>query len=490
MADGDHRQHSTRSRADGRDRLGATWAPAVAVGTTPAGPRGHWLLGNLPEFSADRLAAYTRWARTYGDVVPVRFGPLPGMLVTGPEQTRQVIVTDSHAFIRPLVLRQMHMTFGEAMFVADGPQWLRRRRIAQQAFHRPRIAGYRQRMVAETERMLHRWRPGDRRDLREEMAHLTLAIVARTLFDADIDGDLAVLDDVLPTVQDEFNAHLNSAIPLSDRVPTPGNLRLRRAVRRLDEVIARLLDETARAGPDADHLMALLLHARTDDGDRLSPRELRDEAVAFLLAGHETTALLLTWTFALLSRHRDVRERVEREARDVLGGRAAVADDVGRLQVTGNVLKETLRLYPPVYAFARQATRDVEIGGVRVRRGTTVVLAPWVMHRDPRLFERPDVFSPERWNGDLERRLPQSAYIPFGGGPHQCIGAHFAMLEATLVLATIVQRYRLNLDPGIELVPEPLITLRPRGQLWVSLHPVDAAEAVDASESPPTSEVS
>jgi cytochrome P450 len=266
---------------------------------------------------------------------------------------------------------------------------------------------------------------------------------------------------------------MNSPLPLPDWVPTPGNLRLRRAVRRLDTVIAGLLAETRRAGPDADHLMALLMHARADDDDRLSARDLRDEAVTFLLAGHETTALLLAWTFALLSRHHDVRDRLEAELDDVLGGRAPTAADVGRLEVTGRVLKESLRLYPPAYAFARQATQRVEIGGVAVKKGTTVVVSPWVTHRDPRLFDQPEVFDPDRWLGDLERRLPRCAYFPFGGGPHQCIGAHFAMLEATLVLATIAQRYRLDLEPGVELVPEPLITLRPRYALWVAVRPVE-----------------
>ncbi len=463
--------HDSRTRSDDHAHVpwGATWAVPASAGGGPKGPPGGWLRGNIGEFAADRLGAYTRWARTYGDVVPLRFGPLRGVLVTGPAQTRQVIVTDSHAFIRPLVLRQMHMTFGDSMFVADGPRWLRHRRIAQQAFHRPRIASYGARMVAETERTLDRWGAGEVRELRTEMARLTLAIVARTLFGADIDRDVPVLEDALTTVQTEFNAHLNSTVPLPDRTPTPGNLRLRRAVRQLDAVIARLLDDTRRAGPQADHLMALLLHARGDDGDRLSPRELRDEAVAFLLAGHETTALLLTWTFGLLSRHVDVRDQLEAELRDVLGGSAPTPDDVNRLEVTGRILKEALRLYPPAYAFARQANRDVDIGGLPVRRGTTVILSPWVMHRDPRLFQQPDAFHPDRWLGDLEQYLPQSAYIPFGGGPHQCIGAHFAMLEAALALATIAQRYRLDLEPGAALVPEPLITLRPRDPLWVTL---------------------
>lgn len=444
----------------------------------PKGPPGHPLIGNLREFSADRLAAYTRWSRQYGDIVPLRFGPLPGMLVTGPAGTRQVVVTKNHAFIRPLVLRQMQMTFGDGMFVASGPDWLRHRRIAQPAFHRPRIATYGQRMVDVADQVLRGWTPGDRRDLNSEMSHLTLMIAARTLFDADIERDLPALDGALDTVQRRFNAHLNSVVPLPDRVPTLGNLRLRRAVRRLDAVIARLLDETRRAGDDADHLMALLMRARGDDGERLSPLELRDEAVTFLLAGYETTALLLTWTFALLSRHRDVREQLEAELDDVLDGRPPTADDVQRLPVTGRVLNESLRLYPPAYAFAREAIEDVEIDGVLVRKRTTVVVSPWVMHRDLRWFERPEAFDPDRWIGGLEQRLPRSVFLPFGGGPHQCIGAHFAMLEATLLLATIAQRFRLDLDDDATLVPEPLVTLRPRDALHVTLHATPRSSTV------------
>lgn len=440
---------------------------------TPSGPRGRLIRGNLRDFAADRLGAYTRWARDHGDVVPLRFGPLPGLLVTGPDAIRDVVVTHGHAFVRPLVLRQMQLTFGDGMLVASGPQWLRHRRIAQQAFHRPRIAAYGERMVGETERLLDSWRPGDRIDLRAAMAQLTLNIVARTLFDADVERDLPVLDDALTTAQHEFNAHMNSPLPLPDRVPTPGNLRLRRATRSLDNVIARLLDETRDADPDADHLMALLTRARSDDGDRLSRRELRDEAVTFLFAGHETTALLLSWTFALLSRHPSVRDRIEAELDRVLKGRKPTARDVGDLPATGRVLTEALRLYPPAYAFARHATRPVEIGGVPARKGTTVVVAQWVTHRDPRWFDRPDNFEPDRWADDLAARLPKFAYFPFGGGPHRCIGEHFAMLEATLALATIARRYRLDLEPSVKLIPEPLISLRSRDPLWARVRPRD-----------------
>lgn len=399
------------------------------------------------------------------------------MLVTGPDGIRDVVVTHSNAFVRPLVLRQMGMTLGDGMIVASGPEWLRQRRIAQHAFHRPHIATYGQQMVAETDRIVRRWRPGDRFDLRVEMAHLTMAIVGRTLFAADVERDLPVIDDALTTVQREFNAHMNSALPLPDRVPTPANLRLRRAIRGLDAVIARLLHDTDRAGPDADHLMALLMHAESDDGDRLTRKNLRDQAVTFLLAGHETTALLLAWTFALLSRHPAVRDRLEAELAQVLDGRAPAAADVGDLAVTTRVLKEAMRLYPPAYAFARHATRPVTIGGVPVRRGTTVVVSQWVTHRDPRWFDGPDVFDPDRWDGDLERRLPKFAYYPFGGGPHRCIGEHFAMLEATLALAMIAQRYRLDLEPGVDLTPEPLISLRPRDPLWVVARPIAGPES-------------
>lgn len=467
--------HTHRSGARVQDRADRTSAAQpAATRPMPVGPPGGWLRGNLAEFAADRLGAYTRWAREYGDVVPIRFGPLPGLLVTGPAGIGDVVVTHHQSFVRPLVLRQMRTTFGDGMLVASGPEWLRQRRIAQHAFHRPRIAAYGAQMIAETDRVVGRWRPGDRFDVRVEMAHLTMAIVARTLFAADVDRDVPVLDDAIATVQHEFNAHLNSTLPLPDRVPTPANLRLRRATRRLDAVIGRLLDDTRDAGPEADHLMALLMHARSEDGDRLSPRHLRDQAVTFLLAGHETTALALSWTFALLSRHTTVRDRLEAELATVLGGRHPTAADVDALPVTTGVLKEALRLYPPAYAFARQATADVTVDGVPVRKGTTVVVSQWVTHRDPRWFDRPEVFQPDRWDGDLEQRLPKFAYHPFGGGPHRCIGEHFAMLEATLALATIAQRYRLDLDPGVELTPEPLISLRARDPLWATVRATDS----------------
>jgi cytochrome P450 len=302
------------------------------------------------------------------------------------------------------------------------------------------------------------------------MSDLTLAVVARALFDADVEGEAAVVGQAMRVVMERFTARMDSALPLPERLPTPGNLRLRHAVRQLDEVIYRVIDQARHHSADqGTHLVGLLLAAQDEDGGRMSNREVRDEAMAFFLAGHETTALALTWTFHLLAKHPDIRARLEEELQAVLGGRPPMVEDVPHLMFTGRVLRETLRLYPPAYAFARDSIADAHIDGWRIPRHSTVIMSQWVVHRDPRWFDRPEVFDPDRWAGDLVKQLPRFAYFPFGGGPHKCIGAGFASLEATLVLATIAQRFWLDTLSGQHIELRPQITLPPRSGVQMNL---------------------
>jgi cytochrome P450 len=407
----------------------------------------------------DSIGFLTRCARQYGDLVRLRFGPLPAYLVTGPALIEQVLVSRQRDYIRPRILRNARITFGNSMFVSSGGPWRRQRRLAQPAFHHRRIAGYGDEIVHLTERMLNRWSDGARRDVNEEMSRLTLAIVARCLFDVDVEDEGAEVAASLHTVQHAFMTRVSSPIPLRDDLPTPNNIRNALAVRRLHALVDRFA-ERARRGEDRTSLVAMLVEAYEGQGD--ARRQLRDEAQAFLLAGHETSALALTWTFLLLSEHPDVERRLVGELDERLGGRAPTAGDIADLPFTRAVVKEALRLYPPAHAFAREAQVDTELGGQPIRAGSTVLLSVWAVHRDPRWYPEAERFDPSRWEDDLEKRLPRFAYFPFGGGPHLCIGAGFAQLETTLVLATVAQRFRLTLRPGHPVEPEPLITLRPR----------------------------
>lgn len=426
---------------------------------TLTGPPARPLSGHLKDMNRNSIEFLTAAAREHGDLVRLRFGPLPAFLVTGPPLIEQVLVSRQRDYVRPRILTNAPITFGGSMLAASGEPWRRQRRLAQPAFHHQRIAGYGDEMVRATQRMLDRWGTGGRRDISEEMSRVTLDIVTRCLFDVDVEQGAAKVGPSLNVVQHAFIRRVSSTIPMRDDIPTANNIRNALAVRRLHRMIDRFA-ERARAGEDRTSLLAMMVEAYEGEGD--ARKLLRDEAQTFMLAGHETTALALTWAFLLLSAHPEVERRLVAELDEHLGGRPATSADVAVLPYTQAVVKETLRLYPPAHAVAREAKVPTEIGGHAIPKGSTVILSQWVVHRDPRWYDQPDRFDPDRWSGNLEKRLPRFAYFPFGGGPHLCIGAGFAHLEATLVLATVLQRFRLTLRPGHPVDPQPLITLRPR----------------------------
>jgi cytochrome P450 len=435
----------------------------------PPGPKGHFLSGNLPEFRRDLLGFLERCAGDHGDFVSFRLGPRRFVLVNDPAAIEDVLVTRHRDFGRNFAARQMRALLGRSLVNTDGDYWLRQRRLMQPAFHKNRIAGYGATMVASAERLLASWRAGETRDIQLDMMRLTLEIAARTLFDADVAGDAREVGSALEEMMKGFDDWLNSTIPLPAWVPTPRNLRLRRAVRRLHDLIDRLIRQRRASGEDRGDLLSTLIHARDEDGGRMTDRQLRDEALTMLLAGHETTALALSWTWFLLSRHPEAAAKLAAEWQAVLGGRSPTVADLPQLRYTEMALQESLRLYPPAYVSGREALRDGVLGGYRVPAGTSVMISQWLLHRDPRYFDRPGQFDPERWADGLAQRLPKFAYFPFGGGPRVCIGRSFALMEATLVLATIGQQFRLDLEPGHEVTPWPSFTLRPRQGVKVVL---------------------
>ncbi len=437
---------------------------------SPPGPKGHWLSGNLPEFRRDRLGFLTHCARTYGDVVKLRFGPRRMMLVNHPDLVEEVLVTQNRHFIKHFALRMSKTTLGNGLLTSEGEFWRRQRRLAQPAFHRDRIAGYAAVMVAYAERMLAGWADGQVREVHDDMMRVTLEVVAKTLFDADISGDSADASAVMETLMRCFTARVGRIIRLPERFPTPVNLRLRRAARRLDQILFRIIAERRVGGEDRGDLLSMLLHAQDEDDDvRMTDHQLRDEAMTLFMAGHETTANTLTWAWYLLSQDPEVETRLHAELAEVLGGRAPRVADLPRLAYTEHVVTETLRLYPTVWLVGREAIEPCEVGGYRVPVGTTVYMSQWVVHRDPRFFDDPEAYHPGRWADGLAKRLPRYAYFPFGGGPRICIGNGFAMMESVLLLATIAQRFRLALAPGAVVKPLPTMTLRPDGGIKMVL---------------------
>jgi len=434
----------------------------MSIKTLPQGPAGHPLLGTLRDFQRDQLAFYASCAHDYGDVVPTRFGPVRVLLIYHPDAIEEVLVTRNRDFVKSPGVRLLRPLLGEGLLRSEGSVWLRQRRLVQPAFHRQRLADYGEIMTAYTERRLLDWKDSQVVDVHAEMMALTLEIVAKTLFDADVSNQTGSVGHAANVLAEHFGARLRSFRLLPHWVPTPANLRSAQAIRRLDQVIYGMIATRRSSGEDRGDLLSILLHAQdADDGTGMTDRQVRDEAMTLFMAGHETTAVALSWTWYLLGQHPQVEARVAEEVRAVLGGRAPAMADPPNLTYTARVVTESMRLYSPVYVMGRQATRPTEVAGYPVARNVIVVMPTWIVHRDARWFDEPEAFRPERWADERARPLPRFAYFPFGGGPRQCIGNAFAMMEAVLVLATIAQRCRLTLLPGQRVTPTPYVTLRP-----------------------------
>jgi len=434
----------------------------------PAGPSQglkRWSLGPL---NNNPLEYFTKVAREYGDVAGLRVLNFKTVFINHPSLIEEVLVTNARKYSKGRVLRANRHVFGEGLLTSEGDFWLRQRRLAQPAFHRARIASYAATMVDYTERMVEGWRGGEERDAHQEMMRLTLEIVAKTLFDADVERDAQEVGKSLELLL-EIGANYRRTIFVPHWLPTPTNLRVRREVKQIEKILYRIIAERRASGRDAGDLLSMLLSAQDEDGSRMTDRQLRDETITLFLAGHETTASTLSWTWWLLARHPAVQAKLHAELDAVLGDRAPTLDDLPKLRYTRHVITESLRLYPAAWGMARLAVEDHEIAGYAVTKGMGVAMAQWVVHRDPRWYDAPEEFRPERWEDDLLKRLPRFAYFPFGGGPRQCIGNAFALMEAALILATIARKFRLPLVANHPVVPLASITLRPRHGVRVTL---------------------
>ncbi|MGH9742462.1 MAG: cytochrome P450 [Candidatus Acidiferrum sp.] len=435
----------------------------------PAGPSDglkRWSLGPLN--NGDPLGYFTEIVRQYGDVAGLQILNFRILLINHPTDIEDVLVNHPRKFVKGRVLQANKRVFGRGLLTSEGDFWLRQRRLAQPAFHRARIAGYASTMVEYTERLLHEWQDGEERDIHKEMMRLTLQIVGKTLFDADVEGDSQDIGKSLELLL-HLGANFRRTIFVPHWLPTPTNLRLERAIRKIEKVLYRIIAEKRATGRDAGDLLSMLLAAQDEDGSRMTDQQLRDETITLFLAGHETTANALSWTWWLLAQNPVVEAKLHAELKAVLSGRAPSLDDLPKLAYTNHIITESLRLYPPAWGTARTAIEDLEIAGYSVPKGSGVSFAQWTVHRDARWYDAPLEFRPERWEGDLLKRLPRFAYFPFGGGPRQCIGNSFALMEMALVLATIAQKYRFRLVKGHPVVPLASITLRPKHGIRVTL---------------------
>ena len=408
-------------------------------------------------------------AREHGDVARFRWGRSDEFLLNNPDYTQRVLVTEQRAFMKGQALQEAKRILGEGLLTSEGELHVRQRRLLQPFFHQRRVDTYARTMVEQAERVSARWEDGQVVDAHREMARLTLAIVGRTLFDADVEGEAAEIGVALTDALDSIKTLMVPGSSALEALPIPAMRRLRRSRERLDRTIYALLRERRENGTGRDDLLSLLVEARDESGAGMSDEQIRDEAMTLFLAGHETTAAALTWTWHLLGAHPDVEARLHAEVDAIPAGRSPAIEDLAELRYAHMVLSEALRLYPPAWIVGRRALVDFEVGGYVVPARAIVVLSPYVSHRDPRWFPEPDRFDPERWTDAASGERPRWTYFPFGGGARTCIGEAFAWTEAKLLLATLAQDWRLRPVPGHRVALHPRVTLRPRGGLPVTL---------------------
>ncbi|HKV38948.1 MAG TPA: cytochrome P450, partial [Blastocatellia bacterium] len=451
-----------------KQNMSVAVAPKAAF---PPGPKFRFPASSLVRFKRDPLAFLTWLAREYGDVAHFKLGPNNIFALNNPNYIRDVLVTNNKAFKKSRGLQVAKRFLGEGLLTSETEFHRRQRRLVQPAFHPERIAGYAQTMIDYGTRLADRWTGGESLDIAAQMMELTLAIVAKTLFDADVEGEAGEIRDAITRIMRMFTFTLNMPFAeLFERMPFGPKARFERARARLDATIYRIINERRKGGVDRGDLLSMLLMAQDEeDNSQMTDLQVRDEAMTLFLAGHETTANALTWTWYLLSQNPGAESKLHEEIDSVLGGAPPSPSDFRKLVYTEMVFREAMRLYPPAWVMGRQALADYEIGEYVIPAGSTLLMSQFVMHRNPRYYSDPSDFRPERWTPEARAALPRFAYFPFGGGSRTCIGEDFAWMEGVLLIATIARKWRMRLVPGQHVTTRPLITLRPKDGVRVRL---------------------
>ncbi|HEX5282938.1 MAG TPA: cytochrome P450 [Bryocella sp.] len=411
----------------------------------------------------------------FGRIACYRFMGTLIVFVNDPEWINEILINQAASFVKERTLRRMKILLGEGLITSDDPIHMRQRRIAAPAFHRQRIAGYAGQMVANALALRESWRNGEELDISAAMMRLSLQIIARTLFDQEVTPAVLSVADEVNTIMGLYNFLV--AFPRLEDVlhwPIPGVMQFRRSRARLDAIVQRMIADrralTRHELEQRNDLLSMLIAAQDEDESSMSDEQVRDEALTIFLAGYETVANAMAWTWYLLSQNPSVRERMEREIDEVLAGRTPTIDDLPSLRYTEMVFAESMRLYPPAWAMGRQATKAIQLGEYRLPPGTHIFFSQYVIHRSPVYWDEPLAFRPERHMPEAKAVRPRFVYFPFGGGRRQCIGEGFAWMEGVLALATIAQRWRLEFVPGFPVVAQAKITLRPKYPMMMRLH--------------------
>lgn len=452
---------------------------------TAPGPKGRLVFGSLPEMRKDPLSFFIDLGRDYGDIVQIKLVQ-DVFLLNHPDHIKHVLQDNHLNYQKGFGYSRMEPLVGKGLLTSEGDFWKRQRRLAQPAFHRQRISGFAELMARHTAQLLDGWAdlaPGAEVDAHTEMMRLTFSIVGDALFSIDLSQEAASTGEALKTALEIINDRFNQFWVTPKSIPTPENLRLYDSISRLEkvvnEIIATRRAQAARGEAPTHHdLLAMFMEMQdADTGEMMNDRQLRDEVMTMVLAGHETTANALAFTWHLLSTHPEVERRLHDEVTRVLNGRTPTMGDLPKLEYTGRVIQEAMRLYPPAWFIARKAVADDVIDGVRIPAGTSLCLVPYLAHRDPRFWDNPEGFDPERFLPDAVAARPRLAYFPFAAGPRMCIGSSFAMMEMQLIVAMVAQRFQLQLRPGARLELDPQVTLRPRHGVPVTLRARQAEAA-------------
>lgn len=437
--------------------------------TIPAVSGGNFLLGHIGQFQKDTLNFITGVARDYGAVASYRLGNMNLIAINHPDGVQRVLQENNRNYIRGDYFKIIRAVAGDGLIASEGPHWLRQRRMMQPHFHRQRIAGFADMIARRSLEMVDRWEKNGQLNqpfnFAQEMTDLTMGIITEAMFSSNFqDRDHKVSHAITHLLEDVNYRYIVPFYP-GMNVPTPRNLRARRALRTVNDAIYGIINERRQKGGGGDDLLEMLMSARDEEtGESMSDEHLRDEAITIFAAGHETTAVALSWMFYLLSQNQAVADKLYEEVA-ALGGKTPGMADLAQLTYTRQVFDETLRIYPPAWITNRDAVEDDELSGYPIKAGSIVMISPYVTHRLPEFWPDPERFDPDRFTPDKVAARPRFAYMPFGGGPHQCIGNNFALVEATLAAAVIAQRFRLELAPGVKVVPQTSVTLRPKDGL-------------------------
>lgn len=460
------------------------------------GPSGWPFLGALPELRKNPLGFLVHCARRYGDVVHLGgVGSRRFFLVSHPDDIERVVKTHHPNYVKGANFQLLKPLAGEGLFLSENDYWRQQRKLIQPAFHPSRLAAMTETMNVAAESLCERWAEAEATgrpvEVEEEMVHVILEIAVKSLFGADLDPRWTKeIHHAVVTLFSFFHQRVwTPGLPLW--APTPANRRFRRALDRLDEIVFEIIDRRRRElrrpkaggqGSEGNDVLSMLLEVRDEDGVGMTDRQLRDEVMTLLVAGHESTALTLTWTFYLISRYPLIERRLHRELDQVLGDRPATFQDLPSLPYLRRVMQESMRLYPAFWVFTRTPLEDDVLGGYRIPAGSVLLISCYVTHRDRRFWAHPEGVDPDRFLPERSAERPELAYYPFGAGPRRCIGHRLAELETAMVLATVARRFSLHLLPGREVVPKATLSLRPQGGLPMTLH---ARRGPRSTEAPP-----